>query len=136
LEASEKLKSKRTGRDQATDLVLTSSLVGSDLDSLTTSLESLTLCPSPSTLSTTFAGACERVSHGLLSRPTLNQLERMEIGEQTTTVSSVQQEVLLPEEDTEHGSFDDSNVFGIVGRTPTSEQLQMVLHPQTLSSFA
>jgi hypothetical protein len=60
----------------------------------------------------------------------------MEIGEQTTTVSSVQQEVLLPEEDTEHGSFDDSNVFGIVGRTPTSEQLQMVLHPQTLSSFA
>jgi hypothetical protein len=33
----------------------------------------------------------------------------------------------MPEEETEHGSFDDSNVFGIVGRTPTSEQLQQVI---------
>jgi hypothetical protein len=100
----------------------------SEVDSLTASLETLDI----RSTSTTFAGACERVANGALSRPMLSQFERMEAKDSEEKIRSEITPVpvcrspppaLEPEGEE---IFEDSNVFGVVGRTPSTEELLRV----------
>ena len=99
---------------------------GSEVDTLTSSFETLDI----RSTATTFAGACERIGNGVLSRPRFNQFERMEhkISEEKVrniTIDPVSQSATVFETEGED-IFEGSNVFGVVGRTPSTEELLQV----------
>lgn len=88
-----------------------------DLESITSAMKSMNI-----ESSSTFAGACEKISQGTLSHQTLNHFERLEEMESKDSPQDQVTETrkLILDEDC---VFDDSNVFGIVGRTPTTTEL-------------